>query len=287
MPAHLVTKVLRIKEDCDHDEHWLRDQIADTPSILGLGELVCVETERPQSQGGQLDLLLERPEDDSRYVVELQLRKTNESHIIRTIEYWDREKRRSPKRKHTAVLVAEEITSRFFNVVQLLGRAVPIIGIQANMVQVGETKALHFATIINTSEEEEDEDEEGPQIGEGYWRDNFPGAHECAMWYRDLLAKAGGDVRARFKKGWITLSLEGKVRVAVPARKKSLAQISIEKLDEKDLEEADRRFNTERPVFTRKDGRLLFIGNLKLLNETAAAHEWIAKRLATDSTEAN
>jgi hypothetical protein len=79
MPAHPVTKVLRIREDYERDEHWLRDQIAENPSILALGDLVCVETERPQSQGGRLDLLLERPEDGTRFEVELQLRKTDES----------------------------------------------------------------------------------------------------------------------------------------------------------------------------------------------------------------
>ena len=47
-----------------------------------------------------------------------------------------------PKRSHTAVLVAEEITSRFFNVVHLLSMAVPIIGIQANIVQIGECARL-------------------------------------------------------------------------------------------------------------------------------------------------
>jgi hypothetical protein len=74
------------------------------------------------------------------FEVELQLGETDPSHIIRTIEYWDNQKRRWPSRSHTAVLVAERITSRFFNVVHLLSKAVPIVGIQANIVQVGETK---------------------------------------------------------------------------------------------------------------------------------------------------
>src|SRR5438105_2257577 len=141
MPAHPVAKVLTIKS-CNHDEYWLRDQIADNPAILGLGDLVCVMKEKTQAQGGRLDLLLMDREDESMYEVELQLGETDPSHIIRTIEYWDNEKRRWPKRSHIAVLVAEKITSRFFNVVQLLSKAVPIIGIQANMLQIGESTAL-------------------------------------------------------------------------------------------------------------------------------------------------
>ena len=50
----------------------------------------------------------------------------DESHIIRTIEYWDVERQRFPTHDHRAVIVAEEITSRFFNVIRLLNRAVPM-----------------------------------------------------------------------------------------------------------------------------------------------------------------
>ena len=103
---------------------------------LGSGCLQAVMKEKDQPQGGRLDLLLKNSDDDSMYEVELQLGATDESHIIRTIEYWDKAKK-WPKRSHTAVLVAEQITSRFFNVVHLLSMAVPIIGIQANIVQVG------------------------------------------------------------------------------------------------------------------------------------------------------
>ncbi len=42
------------------------------------------------------------------YEVEIQLDQTDPSHIIRTIEYWDIEKRRNPNYEHQAVIVAEE-----------------------------------------------------------------------------------------------------------------------------------------------------------------------------------
>ena len=168
MTEPLITTVLKIR-DCGHDEFWLRDVIYDNPNILGLGELQAVMKEKTQSQGGRLDLLLKDPADDSMYEVELQLGETNESHIIRTIEYWDNEKRRWPNRSHTAVLVAEKITSRFFNVVQLLSKAVPIIGIQANIVQVKDCKALHFTTVIDSYEEPEVEEPPPPPTDRPYW----------------------------------------------------------------------------------------------------------------------
>jgi hypothetical protein len=96
-----IAKVLTIR-DSGHDEYWLRDKIFEDPSVLGLGDLQAVMREKTQSQGGRLDLLLKNPEDDSMFEVELQLGATDESHIIRTIEYWDSEKRRWPNRSHTS-----------------------------------------------------------------------------------------------------------------------------------------------------------------------------------------
>jgi hypothetical protein len=148
------TEVLGIR-NAGHDEYWLRDRIYDDPSILGLGDLQAVMKERIQSQGGRLDLLLKDPTDDSMYEVEIQLGATDETHIVRTIEYWDNEKRKWPNRSHTAVLVAETITNRFFNVVHLMSQAVPIIGIQATIIKIGDASGLHFAKVIDTYQEPE------------------------------------------------------------------------------------------------------------------------------------
>ena len=64
-----TTTVLTIAE-CGHNEFWLRDAIYDDPSILGLGDLQAVTKEITQPQGGQLDLLLKDPDNDSMYEVE-------------------------------------------------------------------------------------------------------------------------------------------------------------------------------------------------------------------------
>ena len=78
------------------------------------------------------DLLLSDASTNTCYEVEIQLGATDESHIIRTIEYWDLEKNRYPLYDHVAVIVAEDVTSRFLNVISLLNRAVPLIAIQMN-----------------------------------------------------------------------------------------------------------------------------------------------------------
>jgi hypothetical protein len=66
-----------------------------------------------QPRAGRLDLLLQDLDTKRRYEVEIQLGATDEAHIIRTIEYWDIERKRYPQYDHCAVLVAEDITSPF------------------------------------------------------------------------------------------------------------------------------------------------------------------------------
>jgi hypothetical protein len=70
------------------NENWVQSLIAADPTILGLGELVLRDRERIQPKAGRLDLLLQNPETKRRYEVEIQLGATDETHIIRTIEYW-------------------------------------------------------------------------------------------------------------------------------------------------------------------------------------------------------
>jgi hypothetical protein len=68
------------------DEYWLRDQIYDNTTCLGLGDIEPVSKEHIQSTGGRLDILPKNPEDDSMYEVEIMLGETDETHIIRTID---------------------------------------------------------------------------------------------------------------------------------------------------------------------------------------------------------
>ncbi len=119
-----------LQHHADLDERWVQARIAEDPTVLGLGDLVLKDKERSQPHAGRLDLLLQDPETDRRYEVEVQLGSTDESHIIRTIEYWDIERKRYPQYEHCAVLVAEDITGRFLNVISLFNGTIPLIAIQ-------------------------------------------------------------------------------------------------------------------------------------------------------------
>lgn len=150
-----IAQQLSIRE-AGFDEYWLQDQIYENPTCLGLGELDAIAKERQQSSGGRLDILLKNPEDDAMYEVEVMLGETDETHIIRTIEYWDNEKRRWPQRQHFAVLVAEHINRRFFNVIHLLSNSIPIIAIQASLLEMNGKKSLYFSKVLDTFEEIDD-----------------------------------------------------------------------------------------------------------------------------------
>jgi hypothetical protein len=131
------------------DEKWVQRQIADDPSLLGLGDLDVRDKERIQPNAGRLDLLLQDPESLKRFEVEIQLGETDESHIIRTIEYWDIERKRYPQYEHCAVIVAEEITARFLNVIHLFNGAIPLIALKMTAYQVGSEYALTFVKVLD------------------------------------------------------------------------------------------------------------------------------------------
>jgi len=116
---YIKTDRVWIRDTAELSEKWVQDRIANDPAILGLGDLILKDSERRQPHAGRLDLLLQDPDSEHRFEVEIQLGATDESHIIRTIEYWDIERKRYPQYEHTAVIVSEGVTSRFLNVISL------------------------------------------------------------------------------------------------------------------------------------------------------------------------
>ena len=96
---HVKLKTINLKNHSQLNEKWLQDIIADDPSVLGIGDVVLKDKERIHAGAGRLDLLLQDSDGHGRYEVEIQLGATDESHIIRTIEYWDIEGDKLIKKK--------------------------------------------------------------------------------------------------------------------------------------------------------------------------------------------
>src|SRR5262249_7139948 len=54
-----------------------------------------------------------------------------------------------PQYDHTAVIIAEDITSRFLNVIGLFNGTIPLIAIQMNALKVGNFLTLAFTTVMD------------------------------------------------------------------------------------------------------------------------------------------
>lgn len=191
------------------DEYWLQDIIYANPEKLGLGNLVAIGKEKTQSNGGRLDILLKDPTDNTMYEVEVMLGETDPSHIIRSIEYWDNEKRKYPQRQHFAVLIAEKFDRRYFNVIQLLSLNVPMIAIQADLLEVGNEKVFSFTKILDVYVEKEDE-EESKQVTETTWSEKAKWTLGTAKNHLEILSEFEKNIELKFTQSYVSIVINGR-----------------------------------------------------------------------------
>ena len=225
-------KRIMLKSNPAFNEKWLCQRIADEPTLLGLGEVDVKEVERVQPRAGRLDMLLFDPETTTRYEVELQLGATDESHIVRTIEYWDNERRRWPQYEHVAVIVAEEITARFFNVISLFNGFIPLVAIQLNAIEVNDSIALVFTTVLDrtTLGVEEDEEPDEPR-DRSYWETKTSKAMlQVTDGLLTLVREVAPNIGLKYNKYYIGLSQGGVVTNFVsfhPCRQHVIANFKL------------------------------------------------------------
>ncbi|MCY4612865.1 MAG: hypothetical protein OXB94_04480 [Nitrospira sp.] len=242
---------LSIENHPNLNEKWVQDLIADDPSILGLGDLVLRDKERPQPRAGRLDLLLQDSDSQRRYEVEIQLGPTDESHIIRTIEYWDIEKKRYPQYDHCAVLVAEDVTSRFLNVISLFNGTMPFIAIQMQALQVGENLTLVFTKVMDEFSRgpvDEDEEAEALPTDRVYWeqratKETVALADELL----DLLHRIDSGLTLKYNKVYIGLAKDGQAFNFVsfkPKKNHIIFELRLSRTDELDSKIYEAGFDT-------------------------------------------
>lgn len=205
-------EVISLKSHPEWDERFVQQRIAENPALLGLGNLSLRDKERAQPHKGRLDLLLQTDDRQSWYEVEVQLGPTDESHIIRTIEYWDVERRRYPDISHTAVIIAEEITSRFFNVISLFNQTIPLVAIKISALKLGDKASLVFTTVLDyTPKGIEEEDESVQLVDRATWEKK---SGPAIVSYIDTLIN---EVKAldisiapNYNQGYIGIQISGK-----------------------------------------------------------------------------
>jgi predicted transport protein len=219
-----------MKSNPSLSEKWVQALIAENPGLLGLGDVDVKDVERRQPHAGRLDMLLSDPETSTRYEVELQLGATDESHIIRTIEYWDSERRRYPQYEHVAVIIAEDITSRFFNVISLFNGFIPIVAIQMSALRVDEEHVtLVFTKVLDHSSLATDEEDEGDPTDRKYWETK---ASKATLILADqvlsMVKAKDPAVELKYNKFYIGLAENGLARNYVTMRpRKKQVNISL------------------------------------------------------------
>lgn len=203
---------LFLKHHPELNERWVQARLAEDPSLLGLGDLILKDKERTHPYGGRLDLLFQDAESNHRYEVEVQLGRTDESHIIRAIEYWDIERRRYPQYDHTAVIVAEDVTARFLNVISLFNGFIPLVAIQMRAYKLGDQVFLVFTTVLDEIELGlVDEDEEVQTVADRpYWeRRGSKATVEMVEKLLALIREHDSDITLKYNKFYIGLARDG------------------------------------------------------------------------------
>ncbi len=232
-------------------EKWLQGKIVEDPSLLGLGDLRVVAQEKSLPGRGRLDLLLIDDDKDIRYEVELQLGATDESHIIRTLEYWDIEKRRYPHDDHVAVIVAEDITARFFNVISLFNGFIPIVAIRVAAVDLGENNVtLMFTRVLDHHVRVAGDDEDSGIVADReYWEKASNPAIMALM--DDLLTlihQTDPSVRLNYNQQYVGLMNDRRATnyvSFVPKRKQLNVEIKLPRTDAYDslIDDSELRLN--------------------------------------------
>jgi len=243
---YVKPEIISLKNSSDFNEKWLQARIEEDPTILGLGEIEFRDTEKILVGGGRLDTILYDPEYKKRYEVEIQLGKTDETHIIRTIEYWDLERKKNPQYEHCAVIVAEDITSRFLNVISLFNGFIPLIAIQVKAVKIENTISLFFTKVLDeTKFELLEEDSISEPTDKEYWEKR---ATKETVKLTEKIMKALGDITSgyhlKYNKHYIGL---GQNNIAknfisfIPRKSVVLLHLRLERSDELDdlLENSD------------------------------------------------
>ncbi len=217
LPELIRPTFVSMSKDSRINEQWLEGKIFDDPSLLGLGDLVVRERQKRQPTGGRLDLLLEDVQTTpaTRYEVELQLGATDPSHIIRTIEYWDIEKARYPHYNHIAVIVAEEVTARFLNVIGLFNKAIPLIAIQMKCVEIDGKFALLAARVLDWVPPGIDEGDGGEPADQNTWRTKFQESMRVFDRILEMIQGNDSSIQPNYRKAHISLISGGKVSTAI------------------------------------------------------------------------
>ena len=158
-----------------------------------------------------------------------------------------------------------------------MSQAVPIIGIQVSVIKIGDATGLHFAKVIDTYEEPEDDEPSSQTYSEKHWIDNNPEVLGCVKWYRELLLAVYKEVGIKYFENYMSLTVGGIARVWVNRRKNGRALFEI-KCVTGNIDQIVEALDKEGISYgTRSNKNITFNVNLQQLIEKKPLHELIAR----------
>jgi hypothetical protein len=219
------------------DEFWLQDIIYANPSKLGLGNLVPANKEKKQANGGRLDILLKDAEDNSMYELEVMLGETDPS------------QRKYPQRQHFCVLIAESFDRRYFNVIQILSLNIPMIAIQADLLEVDGDYILNFSKIMDIYVEPEDE-EDAAVVTEQTWSEKAKWTLGTARKLLEIISEGTKNAILNFTQSYISIMIDGRNSYLFDKRTKPNSVLWFCVKDEEKEEAIKNLLNTKNIVYS-------------------------------------
>jgi len=224
--------------------------------------------------------------EETRYEVEIQLGKTNESHIIRVLEYWDFEKKRNPSFNHVAVLIAEDITSRFLNVISLFNGVIPLMALQMEAFKIEDSISLVFTKVLDQRSLSIFEGEEPTEpTNRAYWeKRGTKKTVELADELMKIVKTLDPKLELKYNKFYIGLAHDGQPYNFVSFKpQKTVIRLEIKLQESEEIKEKLEAANLEILEYSSRYGRYLvrlskddILKNQGLLTElmTKSFHEF-------------
>ncbi len=285
LPEFIAPKFISLRKHPVLTEKWLHELLKERPELLQLdGDLYVRDSEHAQPSGGRLDLLLADRESDVRYEVEIQLGATDPSHIIRTIEYWDIERRRFPQYEHIAVIVAEDVTSRFLNVISLFNRAIPMIAIQIRAVEISGSFTLVATRVLDLVLPGTDDDDASEPVDRKYWERAASGESlEIVDLGLEIIRKAGIEISPNYNKRYIGLQVDGIARnfVVFKPKKRDFTVVAFKIRRDETLTEELEEAGLTILAYNQKFGQY----RVRLTKRDVSNHEGLLTRLVKKAHE--
>jgi len=258
--TYVKAEKIILKDSREYNEKWVQDRIFEDPKILGLGNLLPWQKERIQPGAGRLDILLQDINEETRYEIEIQLGSTNESHIIRVLEYWDLEKKRNPNFNHVAVLISEDITGRFLNVIRLFNGVIPLMALQMEAIKIEDRISLFFTKVLDQRSLSIFESEEPSEpTDRAYWEKR---GTKKTVGFADELLKIvktlDPNLELKYNKFYIGLAHEGQPFnfVAFKPQKKAI-RLELKLTESEEINEKLDLANLEILQYSTRSGRYL------------------------------